>query len=510
MRFSSPVWAKKASMNEILTVEEIGKADQLTISGGTPGIVLMERAGRSVADCAGEMVKSGASILILCGPGNNGGDGFVAARCLSGRGYQVSVGFLGQQTALRGDAALAAESWSGPVLPLKGISLDRIDLVIDALFGAGLNRPIESEARVALEKVAASGVPVLAVDVPSGVEGNSGQVLGFAVPATRTVTFARPKPAHLLYPGRRLCGPVVVKDIGITDATISEIGPKLFVNGPWVWPSIPARPEEEGHKFRRGHLLVVSGGIESTGAARLAAQAGARVGAGLVTVASPSDALVVNAAALTDIMVRRADGAEGLSGLLNDPRRNAVVLGPGAGIGVITRSQVDLVLESGRAAVLDADALTSFEGEAATLAARIHATRAHEAVITPHDGEYSRLFNDEKEILHLKDRLSRARKAAEFLGLVVVLKGPDTVVASPDGRAVISTNGTPWLATAGSGDVLAGAIGGLLAQGHKAFEAAAAGVWLHAEAGRKVGPGLLAHDLPQALRAVIAGLLTSD
>ena len=177
MRFSSPVWAKKASMNEILTVEEMGKADQLTISGGTPGIVLMERAGRSVADCAGEMVKSGASILILFCPGNNGGDGFVAARCLSGRGYQVSVGFLGQQTALRGDAALAAESWSGPVLPLKGISLDRIDLVIDALFGAGLNRPIESEARVALEKVAASGVPVLAVDVPSGVAGNSGQVL---------------------------------------------------------------------------------------------------------------------------------------------------------------------------------------------------------------------------------------------------------------------------------------------------------------------------------------------
>ena len=510
MRFQSPLWAKKAPMNEILTVEEMAKADQLTISAGIPGIVLMERAGRAVADCAGEMVKSGASILILCGPGNNGGDGFVAARCLSGRGYQVSVGLLGQRAALRGDAALAAESWAGAVFPLKEISFQGIYLVIDALFGAGLNRPIDGEAREALEKVAASGVPVLAVDVPSGIEGNTGQVLGFAVPATRTVTFARPKPAHHLYPGRRLCGQVAVKDIGISQRTISEIAPKLYVNGPWVWPDIPAHPEEEGHKFRRGHLLVVSGGIESTGAARLAAQAGARAGAGLVTVASPSEALVVNAAALTDIMVRRADGVEGLGGLLNDPRRNAVVLGPGAGIGAITRSQVDLVLSSGRAAVLDADALTSFEGEAELLSARVRATGAHEAVITPHDGEFSRLFNQQKDILQLKDRLSRARRAAEFLDLVVVLKGPDTVVASPDGRAVISTNGTPWLATAGSGDVLAGAIGGLLAQGHKAFEAAAAGVWFHAEAGRKVGPGLLAHDLPQALRGVIAGLLTPE
>ena len=497
-------------MNEILTVEEMGKADQLTISAGAPGIVLMERAGRAVADCAGEMVKSGASILILCGPGNNGGDGLVAARCLAGRGYQVSVGLLGQRTELRGDASLAAESWTGAILPLKEISFDGIELVIDALFGAGLNRPIEGEVRETLEKVAASGVAVLAVDVPSGVEGNSGQVLGFAVPATRTVTFARSKPAHLLYPGRRLCGQVAVKDIGISHTTISEIAPTLYVNGPWVWPDIPAHPEEEGHKFRRGHLLVVSGGIESTGAARLAAQAGARAGAGLVTVASPSEALVVNAAALTDIMVRRADGVEGLGGLLNDPRRNAVVLGPGAGIGAITRSQVDLVLSSGRAAVLDADALTSFEGEAELLSARVRATGAHEAVITPHDGEFSRLFNQQKDILQLKDRLSRARRAAEFLDLVVVLKGPDTVVASPYGRAVISTNGTPWLATAGSGDVLAGAIGGLLAQGHKALEAAAAGVWFHAEAGRKVGPGLLAHDLPQALRGVIAGLLTPE
>ena len=494
-------------MNEILTVEEMVRADQATIAAGIPGIVLMERAGRAVADCAQEMVQPGASILVLCGPGNNGGDGFVAARCLVGRGYVVSLALLGSREKLTGDAALAAEGWDGPVMSPSEVSLDGASLVIDALFGAGLNRPLDGLARDLLEKISASSIPVLAVDVPSGLQGNTGQVLGFALEATRTVTFARLKPAHGLYPGRRLCGKVTIADIGISDATIASLSPKLHVNGPELWRGIPARPEEEGHKFRRGHLLVVSGGVESTGAARLAAQAGARTGAGLVTVASPSDALTVNAAALTDIMVRQSNGVEGLETLLADQRRNAVVLGPGAGIGSTTRSQVQLVLESGRSAVFDADALTSFEGDAAALRAHVKQAGARQAVITPHDGEFSRLFNKQTEIVEVKDRLTRARKAAAFLGLVVVLKGPDTVIAAPDGRAALSMNGTPWLATAGSGDVLAGAIGGLLAQGHAAFEAAAAGVWLHAEAGRSIGPGLMAHDLPMALRSVVAGLL---
>ena len=249
-------------MNEILTVEEMARADQATIAAGTPGIVLMERAGRAVADCALEMVRPGASIIVLCGPGNNGGDGFVAARCLAGRGYVVSLALLGSREALTGDAALAAEGWDGPVVPLSEASLDGASLIIDALFGAGLNRPLEGIARDVLEKIGASGISVLAVDVPSGLEGNTGQVLGFALEVTRTVTFARLKPAHGLYPGRRLCGKVTVADIGITDATIASLSPKLHVNGPDLWSGIPMRPEEEGHKFRRGHLLVVSGGVE--------------------------------------------------------------------------------------------------------------------------------------------------------------------------------------------------------------------------------------------------------
>ena len=494
-------------MHEVLTVAEMGEADRLTIASGTAGLVLMERAGRAVAEVAQSMVVAGARILVLCGPGNNGGDGFIAARVLSGRGYAVTLGLLGEASALKGDAALAAQTWTGRVEPLGTLALVDYDLVIDALFGAGLNRPIEGTALAMLSAVVEAKTPILAVDVPSGLAGDTGQVLGYAAQASKTVTFARRKPAHCLYPGRRLCGEVVVADIGISDQSLAQIAPKTHINDPALWSRLVTRPDEEGHKFRRGHLLVVSGGIESTGAARLAAHAGARAGAGLVTVASPSDALPVNAAALSDIMVRRSNGTEGLSQLLADRRRNAVVLGPGVGVGPSTRALVETVLAADRAVVFDADALTSFEGAAEPLAKATRARSNQRLVITPHDGEFSRLFSGKTEILKPLDRLTRARLAASFLSLVVVLKGPDTVIAAPDGRAVISMNGSPWLATAGSGDVLAGIIGGLLAQGHAAFDAAAAGVWLHAEAGRIIGPGLVAHDLPGALRTVIAGLL---
>ena len=275
-----------------------------------------------------------------------------------------------------------------------------------------------------------------------------------------------------------------------------------------MWSGLIDVPDEEGHKFNRGHLIVLSGGPESTGAARLAAHAAARIGAGLVTVASPSEALLVNAVALSDIMVKSSDGVEGLRRLLDDRRRNAVVLGPGNGVGDALRDCVGLALASDRSLVLDADALTSFEGDAKGLQSLVLPAHAKKVVATPHDGEFSRLFKHEAEILIQKDRLGRAQAAAKFLGIVVILKGPDCVIAAPDGRATINQNGTPWLATAGSGDVLAGIIGGLLAQGAEAYEAATAAVWLHADAGRSIGPGLLAHDLPLALRDVVSRLIS--
>ena len=496
-------------MHELLKTDEIAQADALTIEAGTSGIVLMERAGRAVADAACQMVPDGGRMTVLCGPGNNGGDGFVAARVLVGRGYRVSVVLLGELNTLKGDARLAADMWQGEIVSPERFDPASADCLIDALFGAGLVRPLEGKAADLVAAINGSGRPVLAVDVPSGLDGNTGQIRGSAVKAQKTVTFFRLKPGHLLYPGRRLCGALHLADIGIPASVLETIKPCFAQNTPELWRDVLRAPDEEGHKFNRGPLVVLSGGIESTGAARLAAHAAARVGAGLVTVASPSDALVVNAAALTDIMVRGSDGASGLRRLLEDKRRNAIVLGPGNGVGEALRECVALALASERSLVLDADALTSFASESAGLKAHMTPEHAAKLVITPHDGEFSRLFADQPDILAHTDRLSRSLAAARFLGAVVVLKGPDCVIASPDGRAAINQNGTPWLATAGSGDVLAGTIGGLLAQGALAFEAACAGVWLHAEAGKAVGPGLLAHDLPQALRGVIADLIAT-
>ncbi len=490
-------------MIELLTTEETARADRLAIEAGVPGRVLMERAGRAVAAAAAESVAPGAAVLVLCGPGNNGGDGFVAARVLAGRGFDVRLCMLGDRDALRGDAALMAEAWDGPVEPASRAFPEAADLVIDALFGAGLSRDLAGEARLVVERVAVSGTPVLAVDVPSGLDGDTGRVRGAAAKAFATVTFFRKKPGHLLEPGRSLCGRLILADIGIPPEVLPLIGPSVFENDPALWPGVPPALDPAGHKYGRGHVLVRSGDIEGCGAARLAARSALRAGAGLVTVGAPSDALVAQAAALTAVMVRRADGPSGFAALLEDRRRNAVVIGPAAGVGAETREEVLAVLAAGKAAVLDADALTSFAGRADELAAAIR-SGGGPVVVTPHEGEFTRLSKGVDAVPQQGSKLDRARRAAAFLGGVIVLKGPDTVIAAPDGRAAINTNGTALLATAGSGDVLAGLIGGLLAQGVPAFDAACAAVHLHAECARAFGPGLIAEDLPEMLPRVLA------
>ncbi|TGD94711.1 NAD(P)H-hydrate dehydratase [Methylobacterium nonmethylotrophicum] len=489
---------------ELLTTEEMRRADAAAIHAGTPGLALMRRAGAAVAERARALAGDGR-ILVLCGPGNNGGDGFVAATLLAEAGLPVEVALLGRRDALAGDAAAAAGDWTGPVADAASAQPAGFALVIDALFGAGLSRPLAGEAAALVEHVNAAGVPVLAVDVPSGLDGDTGAAFGPVVAATETVTFVRPKPGHLLLPGRRLCGPVVVAAIGVPDAVVAGIGSKAHVNGPDLWDAAFPRLSDDSHKYTRGHAVVLSGPAHRTGAARLAARGCLRIGAGLVTVLSPTPALPENAAQLTAIMLRPCDGADDLDDLLTDERLAVIVAGPGLGTGAPTRDLVRVATEAGRRLVLDADALTSFSGKADDLAQLIAAGGA-EAVATPHEGEFRRLF---KGVAAVPDgsKLVRARAAAAFLGAVVVLKGADTVIAAPDGRAAINPNGTPWLGTAGSGDVLCGFAGGLLAQGMPAFEAAAAAVWLHAAAARRHGPGLIAEDLPELMPAVLAEVL---
>jgi hydroxyethylthiazole kinase-like uncharacterized protein yjeF len=350
-----------------------------------------------------------------------------------------------------------------------------------------------------IEAMNSGSAPVVAVDLPSGINGTSGAVMGLAVKADRSVTFFRRKIGHQLLPGRLHCGVVEVADIGIPANVLDKIRPRAFVNCPDLWGGVFPIPNVDGHKYTRGHAVVASGGLSFTGAARLSARGALRAGAGLVTIASPPDALAVNAATNLAVMVRSADGAAGLQDLLADRRLNVAVLGPGVGVGSETRDKVMAVLSGERAVVLDADALTSFAGEAAPALFAAIKARTSATVLTPHEGEFARLFNLLSQITD-KSKLERARAAAQ--GAVVLLKGPDTVVASPDGRAAIAENAPPWLATAGAGDVLAGFIAGLLAQGMPGFEAAAAAAWLSGEAANAVGPGLISEDLPDAIPAI--------
>jgi len=490
---------------EVLTAAEMDRADQLTIAAGTPGFALMLSAGQAVAEAAMDLVEEGP-VVVVAGRGNNGGDGFVAAAELAARGREVSVILLCERDSLQGDAASAARGWKYPVLPFNPQAIGKPALIIDALFVAGLDRPVKGEPHDMIEAINANGAPVLSVDLPSGINGDGGAIMGIAVRATETVTFFRRKPGHLLLPGRIFCGRVRLADIGIDPHVLGEIRPRTFENIPQFWRNSFPMPRIDGHKYARGHAVVVSGDLAATGAARMAARGALRAGAGLVTVASPRDALAVNATALTAVMVRPIDTAIEFAELWTDKRLSTCVIGPGAGVGDRTRDFVLTALSAKRNLVLDADALTSFADAPDHLFEAIKTSHDPQVVLTPHEGEFPRLFSDISNKHPGRSKLERVRAAAERSGAVVLLKGPDTVVASPDGRATIAANAPPWLATAGAGDVLAGMIAGMLAQGVAAFEAASIAVWMHGEAAREAGPGLIAEDLPEVLPAVFRHL----
>lgn len=481
----------------LLAPGEMARADQNTINSGTPGFVLMESAGRAVAQL---ILKrwTPRPVRILCGPGNNGGDGFVVARILHEHGWPVRAGLLGSQADLHGDALAHARLWQGATEPLSAGFLDGAGLVVDALFGTGLSRELDGVALQLVQQLATAVIPVCAIDIPSGIDGNTGQVLGAAVQADITVTFCRKKRGQVLLPGRLYCGEMVVADIGIPDVVIRELDVQVHENHPDLWLAGFPRPDHTQHKYLRGHVLI-RGGDVMTGAARLSALSCARTGAGLVSVAASSMVWPVYATALTSTMVLPCDGLQAWRTLLEDARRNVVVIGPGAGVTDTLRDEVLCVLDTDRAVILDADALTVFAGRADRLCRAINGP----CVLTPHEGEFARLFGS---LTDHAGKLEQARAAARISGAVVVLKGADTVIAAADGRAVINSNAPPELATGGTGDVLTGIIAGLVAQNMDAFDAAAAAVWIHGRAAALFGPGLIADDLPDMVVQVLREL----
>jgi hydroxyethylthiazole kinase-like uncharacterized protein yjeF len=530
-------------MTELLTAARMRAIEKAAMDAGVAdGLTLMERAGRgavaAIMAARPELAERPQRAVVLCGPGNNGGDGFVIARHLSERGWAVEVLLYGKAPSeiddLSPDAATNAKRWRGAggavdtLVPRalasaiawahEGSEPDRA-LFVDALFGTGLARPLPEDLREAMKEWGeAEWHGGVAVDMPTGVCADSGRAVGGAyLPSRLCVTFHRPKRGHYLGPWTFDCHHLSVVDIGLDGApepegehdtvrlAVPALGKRHARRGLWK--------ESDQHKHEHGSLLVLAGGPGHGGAARLAARAGLRAGAGLVTVGAPSEAMVENAARLDAVMLRAIDGAGGLDGWEGHEKVTAYAMGFGYGRGEGCRETVAAVLRTGRPAVLDADALTSFEDEPGALFAALH----ERVVLTPHPGEFRRLFPDlagrldgVPEAGPAYSKLDAAREAAGRSGAVVLLKGADTVIARPDGHAVVSAaafdRAAPWLATAGAGDVLAGLIGGLLARGLDPFAAAETASWLHVEAARAFGPGLIAEDLPERLPAVLRHL----
>lgn len=487
----------------ILAADQMRSAETRGLARGIQSFDLMQHAGHAVADVVRRRWPGWAGrVLVLCGAGNNGGDGFVAARALTDFGYAVTIAAAQPLAQYRGDAARAAALIAGPIEALSASALaawlNPDTLIVDAVFGIGLSRPVEGNLARLFDAVNASGAAVVAVDIPSGVQADTGAVLGSAVRALITVTFGWPKRGHLLLPGRGLAGELVCADIGLDDGDLTPEARTVSVNGPTIWQAALPRPGEADHKYSRGHAVIV-GGAAMPGAARLAARAARRVGVGMLTVATAEAARGFYLADQPGLIVCAIDGPTGLKPILEDRRVSGALVGSGLPPDLETKSLVLAVLSSGKPAVIDGGGLTVFADKVRELAD----ARQGPVVLTPHEGEFARLF---PHLSSLPSKLERARAAALETGAVIVLKGADTVVAAPDGGAVINANAPAWLATAGSGDVLAGLVLGLLAQGMPAFKAAAAAVWLHGAAGQAFGVGLIAEDLPEMLPALLSRL----
>lgn len=486
-------------MHELLTPDQMSKADALTIKSGISGIKLMHNAGEVLLAAVQNHFPKATKILVVAGIGNNGGDGFVLANLLLREKCKVTVTIIGDTEKIAGDARLAYDEMSKGITIETNPNFDDYDLIVDAIFGAGLTREITGIYAETVLSINAASAQVLAVDLPSGINGRTGQVSGCAIKADVTATFFRYKPGHLLYPGRDHCGDLFLGQIGITNEVLDQLSPLIYQNAPQLWKDQYPFIKANGHKYTRGHALAISGGLDKSGAARLMAKSALRMGAGLVTIACPLQTMSAHAARTDAIMLLKMDGTDDLIKILGDKRINAICVGPGLHPNGNTRNLVRAILKTDRSVVLDAGALTAFSNDPDELFELIN-SRSSATIMTPHDGEFAKLFPD---LLTCEDKVQRAKTASQKSGASIVLKGPDTVITDSAGHAAISDNAPPWLATAGSGDVLCGIIAALLAQGMPEFKAACAGVWFHGEAGAKAGPGLISSDLEIALKGVI-------
>ena len=479
----------------VLTAAEMIRAEVAAFKSGIPAYALMAKAGGGLARAILAKKKTG-KILFLNGPGNNGGDGWVAAEILRRKGWEVLCIALKLPDGHSCAALTAYEKYQGETGEFPD-DLNEFDVIVDALFGTGLERPVEGRAAKWIKAANESDALRVAVDIPSGISSDTGQVMGTAFKADLTATFSHKKRGHMLMPGLELSGEVEVVDIGIGEEALRKVDLRIFENHPALWRDDFPKLAKGGHKHQRGHLLVAGGPLGMSGAARMAARAGLRTGAGLVTTLAPEEAILAYAEKQLSVMSAGYRDDEEFAGFVTSGKFSAFVIGPGNGVGEGTRKRVLKVLATAKPCVLDADALTSFEGDAGGLEAALH----EKCVLTPHMGEFKRLWPD----LSWGDKVAAAETAAAKTGAVVLLKGPDTVIS--DGTiTIINTHAAPQLATAGSGDVLAGIIAGLMTQGMAPFLAASAGAWLHGDAALSLGPGLIADDLIEEIPEALKGL----
>lgn len=478
--------------HHVLTASQMQQADAATIASGTAGFTLMQQAGQGAARWIQKRYAPRPT-AIFCGTGNNGGDGYVVAQALDKAGWPVQLIVIGEPTS--DDAKQAAAHYEGP----RNVSMQGCELVIDAIFGTGLSRPIEGKAAQMIDWINAAHLPVIALDIASGIDATSGVVHGTAIYATHTLSFCRKKRGHLLMPGKEYAGEVTLIPIGISDATIASLDAKCEENHPDIWRAHFPSFDTAHHKYSKGHVAII-GGNEMIGAAKLAATGALRAGAGMASVLCEPSVWPIYAASLTSVMAKPCEQMQ-IQAHLRDSRINSWLIGPGAGVTPRTRMLAEEILQAQRPTVLDADALSVFAPDAAALRDMIRGP----AILTPHEGEFKRLFHAQPWVDDA-DKCQRAAKAAAWLGAVIILKGPDTVIAAPDGRLIINSDAPPTLATAGSGDVLAGLCAGLIAQTMPAFEAVAAAVWIHGQAAHLAGRGLIAEDLPSKISAVLQRL----